>query len=126
MKSLLQRLSLFAIVLGITSLYFFSITSIALGASSSPPTPSSSTTASNATNTTLNEVSVLNSKGVSLNGVGKFNESITYFDKVLAIDPNNVLALNEKGNALGGLGNYTEAMANYDKALAVDPKNATI
>ena len=61
---------------------------------------------------------------MSLNGVGKFKESITYFDKVLAIDPNNVLALNEKGNALGGLGNYKEAIAYYDKALAVDPKNA--
>ena len=86
MKSLLQQLSLFAVVLGISSLYCFcSITSIALGASSSSPTSSSSTTASNTTDTTLNEVSVLNGKGVSLNGVGKFKESITYFDKVLAL-----------------------------------------
>ena len=90
-----------AIVLGISSLYLYSTTSIALGASSLSPMPSSSTTASNTNDTTLNEFSVLNAKGVSLNGLGKYNESITYFDKVLAIDPNNVLALNEKGNALG-------------------------
>jgi tetratricopeptide (TPR) repeat protein len=58
--------------------------------------------------------------------LGKYNESIVYFDKVLAIDPKNVLALNEKGNAFGGLGNYIQAIANYGKALAVDPKNATV
>lgn len=69
MKSLLQHLllSLFVIVLGVSSLYCFSsITLIALGM----PSPSSSTTA-DTTNATLNEVPVLNSKGVSLNGLGK-------------------------------------------------------
>lgn len=70
MKSLLQHLllSLFVIVLGVSSLYCFSsITLIALGM----PSPSSSTTADTTTNATLNEVPVLNSKGVSLNGLGK-------------------------------------------------------
>ncbi len=71
------------------------------------------------TNSTLDEVAVLNSKGVSLNGLGKSNESIVYFDKALAIDPKNVLALNEKGNAFGGIGNYIQAIASYDKALAL-------
>ena len=76
-----------------------------------------SSTAAN-TNSTLDEVAVLNSKGVSLNGLGKYNESIVYFDKALAIDPKNVLALNEKGNAFGGLGNYIRPIASYDKTLS--------
>ena len=108
----------------VTLFFLHNIDSIGASSLSLMP-PSCSSTASNTNDTTLNEVSVLNAKGVSLNGLGKFNESITYFDKVLASNQNNALALNEKGNALGGLGNYTEAMANYDKALEVNPKNAT-
>ncbi|MFZ0556650.1 MAG: tetratricopeptide repeat protein, partial [Nitrososphaeraceae archaeon] len=94
--------------------------------SSSLLSPALITNATTVTNATIDEVPVLNSKGVSLNSLGKYNESIVYFDKVLAIDPKNVLALNEKGNTFGGLGNYIQAIANYDKALAVDPKNATV
>ncbi|HEX5186936.1 MAG TPA: tetratricopeptide repeat protein [Nitrososphaeraceae archaeon] len=33
---------------------------------------------------------------MSLNSIGKFNESIAYFDKALAIDPKNVDALTNK------------------------------
>ncbi|MDF0680650.1 MAG: tetratricopeptide repeat protein [Candidatus Nitrosocosmicus sp.] len=77
-------------------------------------------------NSTSNDSAVLTTKGVELNKVGKYNESIVYFDKALAIDPKNALALNEKGNAYGGLGNYMQAIASYDKALALDPKNATV
>ena len=99
----------FVIVLGASSLYCFSsIILVAFGMSSSPsPVPISLAAAANTmTNATLDEVSVLNSKGVALNSLGKYNESIVYFDKVLTIDPKNSLALNEKGNAFGGLGNY--------------------
>ncbi len=40
-------------------------------------------TATTTSNTTLDEVTFLNNKGMSLNSLGKFNESMTYFDKVL-------------------------------------------
>ena len=123
-ESKLLSLLSFVIVLGVSSLYCFSFIILpASGVSSSPALLSS--TAANA-NATQDEVAVLNSKGVSLNALGKYNESIVYFDKALAIDPKNVLALNEKGNAFGGLGNYIQAIASYDKALTVDPKNATV
>ena len=56
---------------------------------------------------------------MSLNSIGKFNESITYFDKVLAIDTNNTIALTQKANAFGGLGKYPEAITYYDKVLAI-------
>ena len=81
------------------------------------------TTATPTSNTTLDEVAFLNNKGMSLNSLGKFNESITYFDKALSMDPKNIIALTQKANAFGGLGKYPEAITYYDKVLAIDPKN---
>lgn len=64
----------FVIVLGASSLYCFSsIILVAFGMSSSlSPVPISSTAAAanTMTNATLDEVSVLNSKGVALNSLG--------------------------------------------------------
>src|SRR5690606_28612961 len=73
-----------------------------------------------------NDTVTLTNKGIELNKVGNYNESIAYFDKALTLDSNNVIALNEKGNAYGGLGDYSKAIASYNKALALEPKNATI
>jgi tetratricopeptide (TPR) repeat protein len=44
----------------------------------------------------------LNNKGLALHDLGKYNESIGYYDKVLAIDPNYVKVLFNKGLALFG------------------------
>ena len=51
-----------------------------------------------------------------------------YFDKALAIDPNDQYALGDKGDALNGLGKYKEAITYFDKALTINPsdKNALI
>lgn len=58
--------------------------------------------------------------------LGKHNEAIDCYDKVLEIDPNSVYAWNGKANALNGLGEYTEAIKFYDKALEIDPNNALV
>ena len=110
-KDLLQRiqLSLFVFVLG--AILYYSMTMLAAVGQS----PLQLATATITSNTTLDEVTFLNNKGMSLNSIGKFNESITYFDKVLAIDPNNTIALTQKANAFGGLGKYPEAITYYDK-----------
>lgn len=87
----LRPLSLlsFVIVLGGSFLYCFSsIILPASGVSSSSPsllslTAVNTTNATTNTNVTLDQVPVLNSKGVALNSLGKYNESIVYFDKVL-------------------------------------------
>ena len=102
-KDPLQRiqLSLFVFVLG--AILYYSITMLA-AAGISPIQLSTATT----TNTTSNEVTFFNNKGMSLNSLGKFNESITYFDKALSIDPKNVLAMIGKGNVLSNLGNNTD------------------
>jgi tetratricopeptide (TPR) repeat protein len=116
-------LSLFASGLVISAHCSYpSITAIALGVPSS--TSSSSSTAPT-TNTTQSQITLLNNKGMSLYNLGRFNESIAYFDKALAIDPNNVTTLDNKGLALLSVSikNYTQAITYFDKALAIDPKN---
>ena len=94
-KDPIQRiqLSLFVFVLGIV-LYSLIIMMSAVGISTIP------ISAATTSNTTLDEVTFLNDKGISLNSLGKFNESITYFDKALAIDPKNVDALTVKKQSL--------------------------
>jgi hypothetical protein len=62
--------------------------------------------------------------GVSFAKLGEYDESIAYFDKALAVDPDNTAALNNKGLALAKLGEYDESIAYFDKALAVDPNDA--
>jgi tetratricopeptide (TPR) repeat protein len=119
-KDPLQRLqlSLFVFVLG--AILYYSITMLAAVGIF----PIQLSTATTSSNTTLDEVNFLNNKGISLNSLGKFNESVTYFDKVLAMDPNNIIALTQKANAFGGLGKYPDAITYYDRVLAIDPKNA--
>jgi tetratricopeptide (TPR) repeat protein len=86
------------------------------------------------TNTTgtasLNKTSVQNAssltpyeRGAALFNLGKYNESIAYFDKALAINPEDFHALYSKGAALLALGKYNESIAYFDKALAINPKD---
>ncbi len=46
-----------------------------------------------------------------------------YYDKSLAIDPNERSALNGKGDAFYRQGNYTIAIQYYDKVLAIYPND---
>ena len=57
------------------------------------------------------------------NNLGNHTEAILYFDKALAIQPNDTYALNNKAAALDNLGNHTGSILYYNKALAIDPKN---
>ena len=85
------QLSLFDFVLGIV--IYSSITMLAaVGISPIQLSTATPTTS----NTTSDEVTSFNNKGMSLNSIGKFNESIAYFDKALSIDPKNVDALTNK------------------------------
>ena len=54
----------------------------------------------------------------------KPGESIPFFDKVLAQEPNATDALYHKGVALFTMGRYQEAIAVFDKVLEIDPDNA--
>ena len=60
---------------------------------------------------------------LSLDNLGNHGQAITYYDKALAIDPNNFAALTNKGAVLDSLRNYTQAITYLDKALAIDPNS---
>jgi tetratricopeptide (TPR) repeat protein len=66
--------------------------------------------------------------GNTLAAQGNYNGAISFYDKVLAIDPNNIKALYNKGKALSQLGNYVKSLNNaaisyYDKVLSLQPNN---
>jgi len=52
--------------------------------------------------------------------MGDFEKAISYFDKVLEIDPTNLSALARKGEALEKLGNVKDAISYFDKVTDVD------
>jgi tetratricopeptide (TPR) repeat protein len=68
-----------------------------------------------------NSVTMLNNKGLALAKLGMYNQSIVFFDKALAINPNDFSALNNKGLALAKLGMYNQSIVFFDKALAINP-----
>jgi tetratricopeptide (TPR) repeat protein len=79
-----------------------------------------------------NNVNTLTQKGLALGRLGEYNESISYFDKALAINPKFGIAIKEKessvaaiaaetnainkGIALLSLGKYNESIPYFDKA----------
>ena len=51
--------------------------------------------------------------------MGKYEESIIYFDRALAIDENNATVLGNKDGVLIDLGKYEEAISYLDRALEI-------
>jgi tetratricopeptide (TPR) repeat protein len=56
-----------------------------------------------------------------------YEKALSYFDKVLEIDPTNAVVLNNKANILFKQEKYDEAVKYYDEALSQQPTfiNAT-
>ena len=69
----------------------------------------------------LENVDIMNEKGIALGKLGRYEEAITWFDKALSIDPRNFYSLSYKGAALGLLGRYEESINWIDKSLEVNP-----
>jgi len=57
----------------------------------------------------------------ALHDLGRLNESITYYQKTLEINPNDVPAQCDLGNALMEQGQTTEAIACFHKVLEIQP-----
>jgi tetratricopeptide (TPR) repeat protein len=68
--------------------------------------------------------STLYNTGLALDKSGSYTGAILYFDKALAIQPNNTYLLDLRGIALNNLGNYTGAIQYFDKALATKDETA--
>lgn len=64
-------------------------------------------------------------KGIELLEKERYKEAMTYFDKVLKIDPKDVDALNGKGIVLYSLGKHKASLAYFDKALKINPNEIT-
>jgi tetratricopeptide (TPR) repeat protein len=47
-----------------------------------------------------NDIDALKNKGLALSKLGRYEEAIECYEKVLAIDGNDIFALNNKGSAL--------------------------
>ena len=51
----------------------------------------------------------------------RYDESISIYDEVLEIDPNNVIALGKKGEAYAKLGNFDDTLFHFDQVLELNP-----
>jgi tetratricopeptide (TPR) repeat protein len=74
------------------------------------------------TNNSSPDVSTLVYEATALYNQGNYTKAIQYYDKALAIDPNNKAILDSKADTLVILGNYTQALQYYDKVSTIDPK----
>jgi len=70
------------------------------------------------------DVDLLFNNGIESFNLGDVEEALSYFDKVLEIEPNHVKALNNKGVVLSTLEKHEEAISYFDKALQIDSKYA--
>ena len=67
----------------------------------------------------------LYNKAYSLSSLGHLDEALSYYDKVLALEPGNTDAWNNKGVCLRKLGKLEQALACYDRATENDRRNAS-
>jgi len=66
------------------------------------------------------------SKGSALRDMGKYQEAIVVFDRVLSIDPSDVYAIGGKAGSLYGTGQHQQAIVLIDKALELNPSDGKI
>jgi len=62
-------------------------------------------------------------KGVESFQLREFDDAISYFDRVLEIDPNHLDSLSNKGGVLLEIGKYKETMILLEQALEIDPNH---
>ena len=60
--------------------------------------------------------------GLALQDVGRHEEALAQFDRVLALNPANALALLYRGNLLTDAGLFPQALESYDRLLQLAPR----
>lgn len=62
-------------------------------------------------------------RGVLLTKMGRYEESLSDFDKVIQISPDDPVAYRNRAIVYSNLGRLQDALNDYDKSLKLDPKN---
>ena len=73
-----------------------------------------------------NHVPSLDKMGVAFSELGKIEEAIAYFAKIMFIDPNNDFAKYEMTGLLGQISDMPDALDVYDRLLETIPDNVDI
>jgi len=55
--------------------------------------------------------------------LAKYQEAISYYDRILDVDAGNIEVLGKKGDAMASLGNFEEATVFYDKVVKINPEH---
>src|SRR5205814_715952 len=63
-----------------------------------------------------------NTKGASLDALGRHAEAIHCYDKALSIDPGAGIVWSNKGVSLDALARHAEAIVCYERAVTIDPQ----
>ena len=63
-------------------------------------------------------------KGNALQGMARFDEAITCYERAISLKPDYMEAYRNRGNALKKLGRLVEAVASYEHAIALRPNVA--
>jgi tetratricopeptide (TPR) repeat protein len=72
------------------------------------------------------DIKILTNAGINLaQKCGKYEESITYYDRALAVNASYVPALYNKALSLDKVGSHEEAQGMLDKAKELDPNYKT-
>jgi len=70
------------------------------------------------------DIYALYNKALALDNLGRLDEAITYYQKVLEITPNDTDSLSNIGLAYYNLGEPAKAITYYDKVLSINPDDA--
>ena len=69
----------------------------------------------------LSEAKNVFKDALTLHRMGRFEEALASYDKVIALMPDNAEVYSNRGTVLQGLRRFAEALASYDKAVALMP-----
>jgi len=72
------------------------------------------------------DISDLIDKGLEAENATQYDEALSYFDRVLQIEPDNLQALNAKGVIFAKLGKYDDALSYFDRILEIEPDNVEV
>ena len=64
-------------------------------------------------------------KAHHLTRIGRYDDAISVYDKVLEADKNNTTAYENKGKVYYYLGRHDDALTCYDQALGIEPNLTT-